>query len=189
MPTTERGVPQRVRDADEHARRCGFALSCLPQVGRLLASLAATKPAGRIAESGTGCGVGTAWLHSGMAAEAALWTVERDESLAAAVADRFADDPRVQVLAGDWTLLEAHAPFDLLFCDGGGKRDAPDRVVDLLAPGGILVLDDFAPQHTWPPMYDGAVDELRVTYLTHPAVVATEVQLTPSAAAVVAVRR
>lgn len=183
-------VPPRVAAAERLARDAGFAKSCTPEVGRLLASLTAAKPGGVIAESGTGSGVGTAWLHSGLHPDARLLTVERDEKLAGRAAELFADDERVRVLTGDWRLLEAHAPFDLFFCDGGGKRDDPERVVELLAVGGVLVLDDFTPSASeWPPFFDGAVDQLRMLYLTHPDLLAAEVLTTPTASVLIGVRR
>ncbi|MFF7243654.1 O-methyltransferase [Embleya sp. NPDC008237] len=189
MPTTERAVPPRVAAAERVAAEAGFKQSCVPEVGRLLGLAATTKPHGVIAESGTGSGVGTAWLHSGLGAEARLVTVERDAELARRAAGVFADDDRVAVLTGDWRLLEQHAPFDVFFCDGGGKRDDPERVVELLAPGGLLILDDFTPSPHWPPQFDGEVDELRLFYLTHPALNATEVLTTPFISTVVAARR
>ncbi|MFE6524933.1 O-methyltransferase [Streptomyces sp. NPDC057794] len=185
----ERVVPPRVVAAERIASTAGFKKSCIPEVGRLLRLAAAAKPVGVIAESGTGSGVGTAWLHSGLGADARLVTVERDEELARRAAEVFADDDRVSVLTGDWRLLERHAPFDVFFCDGGGKRDDPEGVVELLAPGGLLVLDDFTPSPHWPPRFGGAVDELRLFYLTHPALEATEVLTTPTSSAVVAARR
>ncbi len=185
----ERAVPARVVAAEQLASEAGFKKSCISDVGRLLRLAAAAKPEGIIAESGTGSGVGTAWLHSGLGAGARLVTVERDEELARRAAGVFADDEHVSVLTGDWRLLEQHAPFDVFFCDGGGKRDDPQGVVDLLAPGGILLLDDFTPSSHWPPRFEGEVDELRLFYLTHPALEATEVLTTPSSSAVVAARR
>lgn len=189
MPVADRDEPELVVRATAAATAIGFTLSCSTGVGRLLASTAATKPTGRIAESGTGCGVGTAWLHSGLGTDATLVTVDRAPDLTARTASLFADDERVTVLTGDWSLLEAHAPFDVFFCDGGGKRDDPHRVVDLLSPGGILVLDDFTPSTAWPPLYDGAVDDLRVLYLTHPKLVAVEVMTGPDQSAVIGARR
>ncbi|GGK22376.1 transferase [Streptomyces camponoticapitis] len=186
---TARAVPPRVVAAEAIASETGFTKSCLPEVGRLLRLAAASKPDGVVAESGTGSGVGTAWLHSGLGAGARLVTVERDEELARRASGVFADDERVGVLTGDWRLLERHAPFDVFFCDGGGKRDDPGRVVELLAPGGLLILDDFTPSSEWPPRFEGEVDELRVFYLTHPALEATEVLTTPASSAVVAARR
>ena len=185
----EGGFPPCVVAAERVAAEVGFMHSCIPEVGRLLALAAAAKPCGVVAESGTGSGVGTAWLHSGLGAGARLVTVERDQELARRVAGVFADDDRVGVLTGDWRLLEQYAPFDVFFCDGGGKREDPERVVELLAPGGLLVLDDFTPSPHWPPRFGGEVDELRLFYLSHPALDATEVLTTPASSAVVAVRR
>ncbi|MFF0596324.1 O-methyltransferase [Streptomyces antibioticus] len=189
MVAAERVVPPRVAVAERVAAEAGFQQGCIPEVGRLLRLAAASKPHGLVAESGTGAGVGTAWLHSGLGAGARLITAERDEELARRAAEIFADDARVSVLTGDWRLLERHAPFDVFFCDGGGKRDAPERVVELLAPGGLLILDDFTPSPHWPPRFGGEVDELRLFYLTHPALEATEVLTTPVSSAVVAARR
>jgi len=184
----ERTVPARVVAAYRSAAEAGFTKSCVPELGRLLSAVAASKPTGVIAESGTGVGVGTAWLHSGLGPDARLVTVERDPDVAARATALFADDERVEVIVGDWRLLEAHAPFDVFFCDGGGKRDAPEHVIDLLAPGGVLILDDFTPSPHWPPRFDGAVDELRLFYLTHPRLSATEVQTTPTSSALIAAR-
>jgi predicted O-methyltransferase YrrM len=175
--------------AERAASEAGFRMSCIPEVGRLLRLAAAAKPHGVIAESGTGSGVGTAWLHSGLGPGARLVTAERHAELARRAADVFADDARVSVLTGDWRLLDQHAPFDVFFCDGGGKRDDPEGVIALLAPGGLLILDDFTPSSHWPPRFGGEVDELRLFYLTHPALDATEVLTTPASSAVVAARR
>ncbi|MFF6874546.1 O-methyltransferase [Streptomyces sp. NPDC012474] len=185
----ERAVPARVVAAERLAAEAGFEKSCIREVGMLLRAVAAAKPGGVVAESGTGSGVGTAWLHSGLGVGARLVTVERDQELARRAAGVFAGDSRVSVLTGDWRLLEPHAPFDVFFCDGGGKRDDPGRVVELLAPGGILVLDDFTPSAEWPPRFEGEVDELRLFYLTHPDLDATEVSTTPVSSAIVAARR
>ncbi|MER5500265.1 MULTISPECIES: O-methyltransferase [unclassified Streptomyces] len=189
MVMAERVIPPRVAAAERVASEMGFKKSCIPEVGRLLGLAAASKPRGVVAESGTGSGVGTAWLHSGLGPGARLVTVERDEELARRAAGIFADDERVSVLTGDWRLLDQHAPFDVFFCDGGGKRDDARKVVEHLAPGGLLVLDDFTPSPHWPPRFEGEVDELRLFYLTHPDLEATEVLTTPTSSAVIATRR
>lgn len=182
-------VPDGVARARRAASAAGFPYSCSEPTGRLLAVLAASRPSGRVAESGTGLGVGTAWLASGLGPAGTVVTVEREPSRAGTAAALLADDPRVTVLTGDWRLLAAHAPFDLFFCDGGGKRDDPDAVVDLLAPGGLLVLDDLTPDDGWPPRFQGAVDALRVQYLTHPALVAVPLAVRAGEGVLVAARR
>ena len=191
MPS--RSVPPAVTAALREAARLGFGHSCSQAVGRLLAAVAAVKPGGRLAESGTGTGAGAAWLLSGMDPGARLLTVEHDAGRAAAASSVLAHDPRVRVLKGDWRLLEAQAPFDVFFCDGGGKREDPGAVVRMLAPGGVLVLDDFTParpgEPVWPPTYRGAIDTLRLRYLTDPALVAVELSVGDGSGVVLATRR
>ncbi len=125
MGQVGRAVPPRVVAAERAASAKGFTKSCLPEVGRLLALAVAAKPGGVVAESGTGAGVGTAWLHSGLGPGARLFTVERDEELARRVAGDYADDERVSVLTGDWRLLERHAPFDVFVCSGSASNSMP----------------------------------------------------------------
>jgi predicted O-methyltransferase YrrM len=182
-------VPAAVEAALRQAAQAGFEYSCTEPVGRLLATLALAKPDATLAESGTGFGVGTAWLRSGLHPSSRLVTVEREPERAASAAGLFRDDPRVRVLTGEWTLLREHGPFDLLFCDGGGKREDPDGVIALLSPGGILVMDDFTPSPGWPPRFDGGPDGLRITYLTHPALSAVELRTEENASVIVATRR
>ena len=112
-----------------------------------------------MAEFGTGCGVGTAWLRSGVRNGARILTAELDESLAGAAAKIFDDDAKVEVLAADWNVLRDRGPFSLLFLDSGTPSEVGvDHVVDLVEPGGIVVLDDFAPCESWPPITYGRVD-------------------------------
>jgi predicted O-methyltransferase YrrM len=67
-----------------------FPKACTPDVGRLLMLLAAHQPCGRICELGTACGVGAAWLASGMPGSATLVTVEIDSVRADAAASLLA---------------------------------------------------------------------------------------------------
>lgn len=160
MEDLHRDQPGLVRDALKLAGDLGFPTdrataggmpSCsLPGVGRVLAMLAAGCGAGRIGEIGTGAGVGTAWMVSAMPPSAELVTVEVDEVRARAAAALFAGDPRVRVLHGDANrLIPEHAPFDLLFVDGG--RLDPASLVELLRPGGRVVMDDVTPLAALPP--------------------------------------
>jgi len=60
-------VPELVDAASTSGSEAGFQYSSDERVGRLLAVLAASVPEhGRILELGTGAGVGTAWLVSGL---------------------------------------------------------------------------------------------------------------------------
>jgi len=127
--------PPLVTEARALAERLGFAGSSIPEFGRLLAALAAARPGGRLAEAGTGTGVGSAWIVSALPPEATLVTVELDAARAAAARGLLASEPAVEVLACDWReLLPPRAPVDLLFLDGGHGKRQPDRLpLELLA--------------------------------------------------------
>ncbi|MFJ8080979.1 O-methyltransferase [Streptomyces sp. NPDC096205] len=185
-------LPPLVARAVAAAQAHGFPHSCRPEQGRLLHALAGG--AWRvIGETGTGLGVGLAWLASGAGEAVRLVSVERDPQRARAAAALFADRPGVEVLTGDWRRIEEHGPFDLLVLDGGGQGkapgDAPADVERLLAPGGTVVVDDFTPATTWPPLHDGRPDLARLHWLDHPALHTVELRLAPDLSAVVGTRR
>ena len=171
------------------SRKAGYVSFCRNETGRLLAALAATR-GGTLAEFGTGCGVGTAWLRSGVREDARIVTAELDPKLAKAAAEIFEDDPQVEVVAADWSTLVDKGPFSLLFLDSGKPKAAgPDKVWDLVEAGGIVVLDDFTPCEHWPPTYAGRVDTLREEWLSDERFTAVEVMIAPDASAVIATRR
>jgi predicted O-methyltransferase YrrM len=182
-------LPDIVSRAFDVSRRAGYASFCRNETGRLLATLAATRT-GTLAEFGTGCGVGTAWLRSGVPQDARIVTAELDPQLAEAAARIFADDPRVEVVAADWSTLLDKGPFSLLFLDSGEASGAAvDAVADLVEDGGIVVLDDFTPCQIWPPVADGRVDTLREEWLTDDRFTAVEVMVASDASAIIATRR
>lgn len=179
-------LPPLVRRALDTAREQGFDRSCIPEVGRLLHVLAASRGRERVAEIGTGCGVGTAWLVSALPAGVPVYTAEVDEKRAAAAAGVFGGDRDVHVLTGDWRkLLPPQAPFDLVFFDAAKQqrpREDGELVAGMLTPGGIAVLDDMTPGRPGP-------DPLREFWLGHDELAAAEVLTTPTSSAILAVRR
>jgi predicted O-methyltransferase YrrM len=180
---TEPDAPPLVREARAAAVGTGFEQSCSDGTGRLLHVLAAGVREGRIGELGTGAGVGAAWIASALDPSAELFTVELDATLAARAAELFADLGNVTVVHGDWSRLAAYAPFELLFCDTTApKRDHVDDTVALLAPGGTIVLDDYVGLAS-------VGDTAREAWLSHPHLVATELLVSDTEAAVVGVRR
>ncbi|MEU9477812.1 SAM-dependent methyltransferase [Streptomyces sp. NPDC048191] len=185
------GLPALVRAALTAARGSGFPYSCRPEQGRLLHALAGGARA-RIGETGTGLGVGLAWLASGAAPGVRLWSVERDPERARAAAAVFAGRPEVTVLGGDWRRIEEYGPFDLLVLDGGGQGkvpgDPPADVERLLVPGGTVVVDDFTPASGRPPLHEGEPDRARLHWLEHPALRATELRLAADLSTVVGTR-
>ncbi|WP_089101500.1 class I SAM-dependent methyltransferase [Streptomyces hyaluromycini] len=189
------GLPPLVRRALDAARELSFPYSCRPEQGRLLQVLAggAGGGGGRIGETGTGAGVGLAWLASGARAGVRIFSVEREPERARAAAEVFRDRPDTTVVHGDWQDIAAYGPFELLVLDGGGQGKVPgDPAADverLLVPGGTVVVDDFTPSDRWPPRFGGDVDRARLHWLEHPALRAVEVRLAPDLCAVVGTRR
>ncbi|GAA1123698.1 MULTISPECIES: O-methyltransferase [Kitasatospora] len=147
----------------------GFTLSCEERTGALLAVLAAARPGGRILELGTGVGEGTAWLLSGMDADARLVSVELDGAVQDLARAELGGDGRCAFVAGDGgTWLEEYRgePFDLVFADTWpGKFTHLERALDLVAPGGTYLIDDLLPLPDWPAEHTAAVDRL-VGHLT-----------------------
>jgi len=183
-------LPDAVTRAFEVSRRAGYVSFCRNETGRLLATLAATR-SGTMAELGTGCGVGTAWLRSGVRGDAArIVTAELDPRLATFAGEIFDDDPLVDVLAVDWASLRDRGPFSLLFLDAEMPGDiGVDSIVDLVEEGGIVVLDDLQPCEQWPPLSYGRVDSLREQWLTDERFTAVELVVAPGSSVLLATRR
>lgn len=182
-------LPDIVQRAFAVSRKAGYVSFCRNETGRLLATLAATR-GGTMAEFGTGCGVGTAWLRSGVRNGAHILSAELDATLAEAAQEIFVDDALVDVLAADWSVLRDKGPYSLLFLDSGTPQDVGvDQIADLVEPGGIVVLDDFIPCEMWPPITFGRVDTLREQWLTDERFTAVEVMVASDASVVIATRR
>jgi predicted O-methyltransferase YrrM len=132
----------------------GFDMVSEPKVGSFLAVLAASKPAGRFLELGTGTGHGTAWLLAGMDANSTLETVDTDATVVAVAQRHLASDSRVtfHVMDGaDFLRLASPSRFDLIYADAWpGKFSQLDEALSLLRPGGMYVIDDLLPQPNWP---------------------------------------
>ncbi|NLT29927.1 MAG: cytidine deaminase [Propionibacterium sp.] len=176
-----------VTRALKHSLSQGYLQVTRSETGRLLATLAAAST-GTIAECGSGCGVGAAWLRTGAPASTKVLTAEVNADLAQGVQDLFADDP-IDVINADWASLGEHGPFSLVFMDGEIAGEVGlDEVLALVAPGGIIVLDDFVPAECWPPMVDGRVDTLRQSWLGDARLTSTEVRVADDAAVLICVR-
>ncbi|MGP3958278.1 O-methyltransferase [Nonomuraea sp. 3N208] len=173
-------MPEPVRVAVERARAAGFAYSCEPAVGRLLATLAAGVPeGGRVLEIGTGAGVGLAWLVSGLLprTDATVTTIERDLGRAGLVAG--GDWPEfVDFRTGDaLELLPGLGTYDLVFADAeAGKQVGLELTIAALSPRGVLVVDDMvpAPGVVWDAEFTGRQEAVRRTLVGHERLVAVE---------------
>jgi len=170
-----------------------FELSCHPAQGRLLSLLTRGRPGALIGETGTGCGVGLAWMLSAADPSTRLISVESDRERAAAVRDLYSGNEQVTIIHGDWSAILPHGPFDLLVLDGGGsgKTRSDERRVNprtALRPAGTLVMDDWTPWETWPPNDDNEFEQSRLYWLQHPDLLASEIRLSPSLSTIIATR-
>ncbi|MGY4720910.1 class I SAM-dependent methyltransferase [Naumannella cuiyingiana] len=181
-------VPELVRRALRASLHQGYVHATRTETGRLLATLAATR-SGTIAECGTGCGVGAAWLRSGAPKGTRVVTAELDPTLAQIATSTFADDD-IDVLQTDWTELADHAPFSLLFVDAASAKQADrEQLIELVDACGLIVLDDLQPAPEWPPMVDGRLDVVRQEWLTDPRVAAVDVLVADDTSVLIAARR
>jgi predicted O-methyltransferase YrrM len=90
----------------------------------------------------------------------------------------------------DWSSLAHHAPFSLIFLDAGSARGWPrEEIVDLVEGGGMIVLDDFTPSQTWPPLDRGRVDTLRQDWLADERFVSVDVMVAEDTSVIIAVKR
>lgn len=200
-------LPEIVRKANALANELNFPLmpegrpagykgppsACIPQVGRLLQVLTSGKPGGRIGEQGTGAGVGTAWLASGLRNSAHLISVEINQKFSSAAAQLFADYPNVEIRTGDWhEMMSPNEPYDLLFMDAMPRGDlVPDKwdlIVELINIGGQIVMDDLTPVELWPPEWNEIIDGKREFAFANPRVFGTEVRTTPTTSALIVTR-
>jgi predicted O-methyltransferase YrrM len=155
--------------------------SSIPEVQGLLRVLATGR---HVAEAGTAFGEGAAAMAD---TATSVVTVERDPERAAVAAERLRPFTNVELLVGEWEdLLPPHGPFGLVFHDAGNFKRAPDEygelVLDLLQPGGLLVLDDMMPGWSGP-------DPIREWAHNHPQLSSAEVLTTPSMSMLVMGRR
>jgi predicted O-methyltransferase YrrM len=149
-------------EIETRAAALGFDMNSGMQVGELLALLAASKPGGRFLELGTGCGLGVAWLLSGMDAHSQLVSVDTDAGPQAIARDVLGADRRVTfVLEDGGAVLERTdaGSYDLIFADAWpGKFSHLDEALAALRTGGLYVVDDLLPQPNWPDGHQANVD-------------------------------
>lgn len=149
-----RRVPAVIRSIQEDSDALGFTMASEPRTGALLGALAASKPGGRFLELGTGTGLGTAWLLSGMDEASRLDTVDTDANAVAVARRHLGADRRVAFHVMDGADFIAHSQaslFDLIYADAWpGKFTHLEEALTLLRVGGIYFIDDLLPQPNWP---------------------------------------
>ena len=155
LDTVNLNPPGVLKDMEATTKSIGFTMGSDLLTGSLLRTLAASKPSGSFLELGTGTGLSAAWLLDGMDAQSRLTTVDKNENHTA-IARRFLDhDSRVTFVTMDGTafidsMRAQGKTFDFIFADMlPGKFEHLDETLELLAPGGLYVIDDLLMLSSW----------------------------------------
>jgi predicted O-methyltransferase YrrM len=178
-------LPRKLAAIQALTASLGFTMASERGTGNLLQVLAASKPSGRFLELGTGTGIATAWLLSGMDENSTLISIDNDPNVQSIAREILGTDPRLTLLIEDaeaW--LNSHfallppsqnpppkreEQFDLIFADAmPGKFIARDQALTLVAPGGFYVIDDLLPQPNWPEGHAEKIPTLQYTLSSRP---------------------
>jgi len=119
----------------------------------LLKTLATSKPNGKFLELGTGTGLSTSWILSGMNSTSTLTSIDNDAKLLSVAQDFLGNDERLKLInsdAGQWIRKNLGQSFDCIFADTWyGKYLLLDETLSMLNVGGFYIIDDMLPQPNW----------------------------------------
>lgn len=159
MITCIPGEYQKIKEATEPLK---FSMASDLYTGSLLKTLAASKPAGRFLELGTGTGLATAWILAGLDKKSSLISIENNELLID-VAKKYISDARVEFIladAYDWLTNYNEEGFDFIFADAmPGKYDLFEETIAILKKGGFYIVDDMLARPNWPAGHDEKVND------------------------------
>lgn len=131
-----------------------FAMASDVLTCSLLRTLAATKPAGKFLELGTGTGLSTSWILDGLDQDSRLISIDNDARCLAIAEQFIGEDHRLTLVDTDgaeWIEKNKHKKFDYIFADTWhGKYLLLDEVIAMLNKGGLYIIDDMLPQPNWP---------------------------------------
>jgi predicted O-methyltransferase YrrM len=147
-------LPKAYPDINDATQASGFTMASDIMTCSLLRTLAASKPAGKFLELGTGTGLSTSWILDGMDKNSSLISIDHDNSLLE-IATRFlGSDKRLNLVStdgADWVNNNTQHKFDYIFADTWhGKYLLLDEVLSMLNKGGLYIIDDMLPQPNWP---------------------------------------
>jgi len=146
-------IPDTVEKIETETKKLGFEMSSDYQTGSLLRTLASTKPSAKILELGTGTGLSAAWMLDEMDSSSHLISVDNDPEAVEVAQKILGQDLRTEfhVRDGAEFLRDLNGKkFDLIFADTWpGKVTELDLALDLLADGGIYIVDDMSHQAHW----------------------------------------
>lgn len=157
-------IPKALTPIEGDTKKSGFTMPSERRTGSLLRTLVSSKPDGRFLELGTGTGLSTAWLLSGMHTSTLLDSVDNDDTVLAIARRHLGSDKRLTFhnCDGEDFIRQAQPNFyDLIFADAWpGKYSLLDETLNLLKVGGFYVIDDMSPQQNWPEGHENKVNNL-----------------------------
>jgi predicted O-methyltransferase YrrM len=146
--------PEAYSAIDNDTKVSGFTMASDILTCSLLRTLAATKPAGKFLELGTGTGLSTAWILDGMDNHAQLTSIDNDPVFLDIASKHLGDNKRLSLVCSDgeeWINNNSNKKFDYIFADTWhGKYLLLDEVLAMLNKGGLYIVDDMLPQANWP---------------------------------------
>jgi predicted O-methyltransferase YrrM len=165
-------LPPALASIKERTTEIQFSMASEPLVGAMLRVLVASKPNGRFLELGTGTGIATAWLLSGMDAGSTLVSVDNDSAVQQVAKNSLGADGRLTLvtLGGlEYVRDQASESFDLVFADAmPGKYEGLGEALSVVKTGGFYVIDDMLPQQNWPDGHAAKVPLLIETLASKP---------------------
>ena len=181
-------IPELVSIMKKIAEYESFEGSCTDETGRLLAILSGQVQQGKILEIGTGLGVGSAWMLSAIQSDVQLISVDRKAHRVELVSKNIIH-PQAEFVCGDWKELIKYGPFKFVFADAAAaKSEEGELLIEILEAGGLLLMDDFTPVEHWPEHWRCKRDQVREFWLNHEKLTATEIYLTPTSSAILAIK-
>lgn len=161
-------IPEHYTQIEQATIESGFTMASDMLTCGLLRTLAASKPAGKFLELGTGTGLSTCWILDGMDIESTLISFDNDETVLKIAKTYLGTDKRLTLLQSDgeeWIRSNKGQKFDFIFADTWhGKYLLLNEVLDMIKIGGLYILDDMLPQPNWPEGHGEKVAHL-INYL------------------------
>lgn len=146
--------PEKYSAIAEATKASGFTMASDVMTCSLLRTLAASKPAGKFLELGTGTGLSASWILDGMDTASSLISIDNDPQFLQIARSYLEKDSRLTLVLTDgekWVTENSAEKFDYIFADTWhGKYLLLDEVLNMLNKGGLYIIDDMLPQPNWP---------------------------------------
>jgi predicted O-methyltransferase YrrM len=152
--TINQPFPKTYTYIQQDTQALGFTMASDVFTCSLLRTLAASKPAAKFLELGTGTGLSTSWILDGMDKTSTLTSLDNDIKLLDVARKHLGSDHRLTLVSmdgADWVNNNKHERYDYIFADTWhGKYLMLDEVLAMLNKGGLYIIDDMLPQPNWP---------------------------------------